>query len=113
MQTFVEFIVRKSRTLKSLKFRIFLLLMLVGIIPCVILSESIILNYRSRALSVRTTEAVNQSRVLANHLEAAGYLIHPEQETLKKQIHVAHDFVRRAVIVIFVIWHEDIAIPAV
>ncbi|MCR4892128.1 MAG: cell wall metabolism sensor histidine kinase WalK, partial [Lachnospiraceae bacterium] len=82
MKTVIAFFIRESRVLKSLKFRIFILMMLVGAIPCIILTESIILNYRSRALSVRTTEAMNQSRILANHLQAAGFLKKSDNETI-------------------------------
>ncbi len=89
MKTLIAFLTNEFRVLKSLKFRIFILMMLIGIIPCIVLTESIILSYRSRALSVRTTEAMNQSRILANHLEAAGHLTDPANsgyEALKGEL---------------------------
>ena len=86
MKTVISFIISQARFLKSLQFRIFFLLMLVGFIPCIILSESIILNYRSRAVSVRTTEAINQCRILADHLDSSGYMLNPEDETLNAEL---------------------------
>lgn len=86
MKTVISFIISQARFLKSLQFRIFFLLMLVGFIPCIILSESIILNYRSRAVSVRTTEAINQCRILADHLDTSGYMLNPEDETLNAEL---------------------------
>ncbi len=86
MKTVISFIISQAKFLKSLQFRIFFLLMLVGFIPCIILSESIILNYRSRAVSVRTTEAINQCRILADHLDSSGYMLNPEDETLNAEL---------------------------
>ncbi|SKB59740.1 Signal transduction histidine kinase [Lachnospiraceae bacterium] len=92
MKTVISFIISQSRFLKSLQFRIFILLMLVGLVPCIILSESIILNYRSRAVSVRTTEAINQCRILADHLDTSGYMLNPEDETLNAELEQLSSF---------------------
>ena len=82
MKTIISFLIQKSKVLKSLKFRIFTLVVLVGIFSISIVSESIFSNYHSRALSTQTTNALNQSRVLANHLVKTGFLEKHDEQTI-------------------------------
>lgn len=60
--------------MRSLKFRVFLLVTLAGVFPCIVLSEIILDSYESRAVSVRTSTVRNQCAVLANHLQNYGYM---------------------------------------
>ncbi len=92
MKPVISFLLEQLKFLKSLRFRIFMLLMLAGAIPCIIVSESTIVNYRIRALSLKTTEAVNQCRILANHLATANYLDNPHNEISNSEIEQLSSF---------------------
>lgn len=64
----------KNRFLKSLRFRIILLLAVFGIIPCVVMKAAILKSYEDRAVSVRTAEIQNQATILCNQLSNSNYL---------------------------------------
>lgn len=61
-------------TLKSLKARIFMLLLVVGIVPGVMMRYGIMSNYEERAVEQRTASVQNQLRIIANHLISNNYL---------------------------------------
>ncbi|MCM1569978.1 MAG: cell wall metabolism sensor histidine kinase WalK [Roseburia sp.] len=60
--------------LRSLRIRIFMLLLVVGIVPSVLMLAGIIDNYEERAVEQRTDTVQNQLRILANHLISNNYL---------------------------------------
>lgn len=62
-------------TLKSLRARIFVLLLVVGIVPSVMMRYGIMSNYEERAVEQRTASVQNQLRIIANHLISNNYLI--------------------------------------
>lgn len=64
----------KIKSLRSLKARIFLLLLLVGLIPSCYMQYGILQNYEARAISVRTSEVQAQLKIIANHLITYNYL---------------------------------------
>ena len=66
--------VRNLRIFRSFRVRIFLLMLIIGIIPSVIVRSAILNNYETRAISVRTDEVSNQLMVIANHLLIYNYL---------------------------------------
>ena len=66
MKTIFLVFLNKLTALKSLRFLLIVLFFLAGIIPAVVISENVVTNYRTRAVSVRTTEAVDQSRINGN-----------------------------------------------
>ncbi|MBO6133017.1 MAG: ATP-binding protein [Lachnospiraceae bacterium] len=86
MQPILTFLITKSKAFRSLRFRFFVLMMIVGLIPCFIMRKTILINYYDRAVSERTQGAMNQCRILANHLEAAGYLQNPDNETINSEL---------------------------
>ena len=61
-------------TLRSLRARIFLLLMVVGIIPSVLMRYGIVSNYEERAVEQRVNNVQNQLKIVANHLITNNYL---------------------------------------
>ncbi|MDO4313553.1 MAG: ATP-binding protein [Eubacteriales bacterium] len=63
----------KFKFFKSLRFYIILLLMLVGIIPCVVMKAMVLENYEKRAVDVRTAEIQNQCTILCDQLGSSGY----------------------------------------
>ena len=72
--------------MRSFKLRIFMLVTLAGIIPCIVLGEIILDGYESRAVSVRTANVRNQCTILANHLINNGYLQDPSIATVSAEL---------------------------
>ena len=60
--------------LRSLRLRIFLILFILGVIPCFAMRGTILSNYETRVVNIRTSEVETQLRVLANHLLTYEYL---------------------------------------
>lgn len=72
--------------LRSLKTRIFLILLIVGLIPCVSMRYAILQNYEQRAVSVRTSDITTQLRILANHLITYHYLEDTSSEVINAEL---------------------------
>jgi signal transduction histidine kinase len=68
--------------LKSLKFRILLVLLFVGWIPMLLMAFSVLGSYEERAVAVRGTEVQNQCRILSNQLVSYQYLNDPSSEVI-------------------------------
>lgn len=78
--------IRKFIFLRSLKTRIFLILLIVGLIPCIIMRYAIVQNYEQRAVNVRTSDITTQLRILANHLITYHYLQDPSSEVINAEL---------------------------
>lgn len=63
-----------SELLCSLRFRLFLLLILIGIVPGIILRAGVLKSYEQRAVSIKTSEILNQAKILANQIVSNDYL---------------------------------------
>ena len=63
----------KIKILRSLKVRLFLIILLYGIIPSVGMRYAILRGYEDRAVNVRIADVQNQFKILANHLLIYGY----------------------------------------
>ena len=68
--------------LKSLKFRIFLIIILFGIAPTFLLRTGILSVYEKRAVNTRTVDITSQAKLLASQIVANNYL----QDTSSKNI---------------------------
>ena len=77
---------RKLKILRSLKVRLFLILFIVGLIPCIFMRYAILENYEHRAVSVRTSDVQTQLRILANHLIAYRYLQGTSSEVINAEL---------------------------
>lgn len=71
---------------KSLRFRIVLLLILVGVIPCVIIKAQIINSYEKRAVEVKTAEIKNQCTILCNQIENSNYLVNGLSDIVQTEL---------------------------
>ncbi len=60
--------------LRSLRARIFVLILAVGILPSVLMRYGIVENYEERAVEQRSTSVQNQLKILANQLTSNNYL---------------------------------------
>lgn len=59
---------------RSLRARIFIMILLVGIIPSILLRQGIVRNYEERAVEQRTQTVQNQLKIVADHLLNEDYL---------------------------------------
>ena len=64
----------ENRYIKSLRFRIVLLLILVGVVPSIITKSQVISGYEERAVNVKNAEIKNQCTILCNHIGDSDYL---------------------------------------
>lgn len=76
----------KIKSLKSLKVRFFLLLLLVGLVPSCYMQYGILQNYENRAVSVRTSEVQAQLKIIANHLITYNYLRDPSSPVINAEL---------------------------
>lgn len=76
----------KNHFFKSLRFRIVLLLMLVGIIPCIVMKAIVLESYEKRAVDVRTAEIQNQCTILCNQLGSSNYLAEGTSEVIRTEL---------------------------
>lgn len=60
--------------LKSLRFRIILLVLVVAIVPSWLVGNAILGSYESRAIQIRETEVLNQARIVSNQIATSGYM---------------------------------------
>lgn len=58
----------------SLKWRLILLFLLIGIVPSILLRAGMLGSYENRAVSLRTSEILSQAKILANQIASSDYL---------------------------------------
>ena len=71
--------------LKSLKFRLLLVLLLFGLAPMLIMQFFVIRGYEKRAIQVRTVDILSQSKILADQISSYGYLDDNANEIINKE----------------------------
>lgn len=70
----------------SFKFRIFVSIVIVGLLACTITSNAILDNYESKTISNRTHEVSSQLKILANHLITYNYLADSNSDVIKAEL---------------------------
>ncbi len=76
----------QKKFFRSLRFRILLILVLIGIIPSVIAASVVVHSYRQRAINLRIQTVKTQCDILANSLSTEHYLEDSASETINSQI---------------------------
>lgn len=76
----------RIRVWRSLKFRLFIIIFLMGLIPAVIIQNSILRNYEDRAIAVRQSDVQNQLNIIANHLITYNYLQDASSEVINAEL---------------------------
>lgn len=66
--------INKIPLLRSLRVRIFLILIIMGLVPTHITRSTLLGNYEKRAVNVKISEVSNQFKIIANHLITYHYL---------------------------------------
>ena len=67
----------RFKFVKSLRFRILVILIIIGIVPSIIVEKGIVNSYEDRAVSNRQLNVKNQCDILVNQLEKENYLQDP------------------------------------
>lgn len=68
---------KKSKFFGSLRFRIMIILLILGIVPSVVVAAGIIATYEGRAVSLRISNVKNQCDIISNMLIKEGYITDP------------------------------------
>ena len=98
--------------IKSLKFRLILLILIIAIAPSLILSVGILNSYESRAVSIRESEILSQAKILANQIATSEYMSlgnNLESSTIQAQIDMLTTIYDGRVIVVdnnFRVYHD-------
>ena len=77
---------KKIKGFRSLRMRIFLIIMLAGLIPCIILHYGILERYMSNAIAVRTNEVQTQVKIIADHLTMYNYLLDNSSDVINAEL---------------------------
>lgn len=78
--------IKRITSLRSFRARIFIVVFIVGLIPCIVLRESILYSYEARAISVRESEVQNQLKIIADHLITYNYLQDQSSEAVNAEL---------------------------
>ncbi len=73
MKALITSFFQNVRLYRSLKFRIFLIVLIIGIIPVVIMRFMMVRGYENRAINQKISEVTNQSAIVAAHLARTDY----------------------------------------
>ena len=76
----------KQSFFKSLRFRIMVLLVIIGIVPCLIIEKVIVSSYESRAVELRKINVKNQCDILGNQLMKEGYLEYQQSDMINGEL---------------------------
>ena len=76
----------KDKIFRNLRFRIILLVMLAGLLPCLAALFGIVTFYESRTVSLQTAEIQNQCTILSNQLNSYQYLENPSSEVINANL---------------------------
>ena len=100
MKTVLAKILNKIPGLRSLKYRLFFIILAVGIIPTMVLRYAILENYEQRAVSVRISDVQNQFKILADHLITYNYLSDTSSEVVNAELAMLAELYDGRVIII-------------
>ncbi|MCI5649393.1 MAG: sensor histidine kinase [Fusicatenibacter sp.] len=78
----------KWKFLRSLRFRITVILVVIGIVPCVIVENGIVRSYENRAVSVRAVTVKNQCDIICNQLIQQNYMEDPTSPVINGELNM-------------------------
>ena len=76
----------KFTFLKSLRFRIMVILVVIGIVPSFIVKNVVVNSYETRAVSIREVNLKNQCDILGNQLMKENYLREPDSDVINGEL---------------------------
>jgi signal transduction histidine kinase len=71
---------------KSLNFRLFVTLLVIGCVQAIIVSEVFLSAYYERAIAVRTTDVQNQCKIISNQIVASDYLNSNKSDAIQGEL---------------------------
>ena len=77
---------KRIKGLRSLRARIFVIILVVGCLPGVLLRYGIMQNYEQHAIELRTNTVQTQLKILANHLIHYNYLQDNSSEVIGAEL---------------------------
>lgn len=86
--------------LKSIRFLVFIVILLVGLISCMAMHYGIMESYEERAVSLRISDVQNQLKVIGNHLLANNYLEDSSSEVINAELEQLSDLYDGRVLII-------------
>lgn len=78
--------IKRLRIFRSFRSRVFLLMLVIGIVPSIAVRTGILQNYENRAISVKISEVQNQFKIIANHLITYNYLQDTSSEVINAEL---------------------------
>lgn len=90
----------KNKYLRSLRFRITLLLVVVGIIPGAFLIFGILDSYETKAVSLRTIDVQNQCNILSYQISGSNYLQDTSSDIINNELEQLSDIYSGRIMVI-------------
>lgn len=86
IQMFFNKMMSRMRFVKSLRFQIFVIIVIVSYVPTLLMRYGILENYEERAVSLRIKEVENQTMILSNHLASNHYMQDTSSETINAEL---------------------------
>lgn len=77
---------KRFKFVKSLKFRFFLLLAVMGILPCIVLRAGLLKSYENRAVSNRSIEILSQTKILGTQIVTYDYINNTTSDIISSQL---------------------------
>ena len=70
-----------KNNIKSLKFRMIVVVILIAIVPAILVSAGILNSYKNRAIAIRTSEVLGQARIITNQIVKSEYMTDEQADT--------------------------------
>ena len=86
--------------LKSIRFLVFIIILIVGLVSCIAMHYGIMETYEERAVSLRTSDVQNQLTVIGKHLLANNYLEDSSSEVINAELDQLSDLYDGRVLII-------------
>lgn len=77
---------KKLKFYRSLRFRLFVLIVAVGIVPNIVLRMGGLASYEGRAVSNRSIDVLSQAKVLGSQIVTSGYIADTSSEVVNAQL---------------------------
>lgn len=91
---------KKTKFFKSLRFRIMVILVIIGIVPSILVENGIVNSYEDRAVEVRRATVKNQCDILCNQLVKEGYMDNPDVNTIDSELSMLSNLYSGRVLII-------------
>ena len=77
---------KKTKFFKSLRFRILVILLILGIVPSAIVTQLMISNYEKQAIEVKVSEVSTQCAILCNQIIKENYLNDSSSQSVNSKL---------------------------